>query len=101
MNRTLTLALAGLVATTGFATSASANPKHALALQLRFLSDVSVSCDGLVRTAPYGPGNHMSGFDPALSQAHCHAPDLLHRPADQRTPATRTFVFGGGNWFAR
>src|SRR5215207_2760173 len=49
------------------------------------------------------PGDHMGWSDPALGQAHRHAPDLLHGPADQRAARpTLPFVFlGGGSWLAR
>jgi hypothetical protein len=48
-----------------------------LALQLRFASDVSVSCGGLVGTAPSRPGDYVGRVNAALGQAHGNAPDLL------------------------
>src|SRR3954467_4976091 len=73
-----------------------------LALQLRSTFDVSVLCGGLMGAAPHRPGDHMGWSDPALGQAHRHAPDLLPGPADQRAAwPTLLFVFlGGGSWFA-
>src|SRR3954447_18859445 len=57
--------------------------EQALALELRFSFDVSVSCDGLVSAAPHRPSDDVSGPDAPLGQAHRHTPDLLNRPADQ------------------
>ena len=54
-----------------------------LALQLRSAPDVGFSGCGLVSAAPERPGNDVSGLDAALGEPHRHAPDLLHRPADQ------------------
>jgi len=56
-----------------------------LALQLRFVFDVSVSCSGLVSASPEGPCNDVSRANAPLGQAHRDAPDLLNRPADQLT----------------
>src|SRR3954447_13064184 len=76
--------------------------EQALALQLRFSFDVSVSCDGLVSAAPHRPGDDVSRADAALGQAHRHTPDLLNRPADQSVAwRALVFVFGGGDWLAR
>src|SRR5215212_9422636 len=53
-------------------------------------------------SAPDRPGNHMSGVDAALRQAHRDTPDLLDRPADQSTGRRALVrVFGGGMVFAR
>lgn len=57
--------------------------KHALALPLRFSSDMGFLCGGLMGTAPEGPSDDLGGIDAALGQSHGHAPDLLDRPADQ------------------
>src|SRR3954471_2731113 len=76
--------------------------RDALALQLRFSFDVSVSCDGLVSAAPHRPSDDGSGPDAPLGQAHRHTPDLLNRPADQSAAwQALVFVFGGSVWFAR
>ena len=70
-------------------------PIARLALQLRFLFDVGLSCDGLVSAAPHRPGDDVSGPDAALGQAHRHTPDLLHGPADQ-SAACQALAFLGG-----
>jgi hypothetical protein len=57
--------------------------EQAVALQLRSLPDVGLSCGGLVGAPPERPGDDVSRLDPSLGQAHRHAPDLLDRPADQ------------------
>src|SRR5215211_6574312 len=72
------------------------------ALQLRSAFDVGFSSGGLMGSPPDRPGNHMSGVDAALGQAHRDTPDLLDRPADQSTGGRALVrVFGGGMVFAR
>ena len=75
---------------------------NSLTLQLRSAFDVGLTCCSLVGAPPQRPGDHVSGPDAALGQAHRHAPDLLDRPADQRAMGLAlVFIFGGVNWLAR
>ncbi len=59
--------------------------RRTLALQLRFVFEMCLSCGGLVSAPPEGPCNHVSRTDAPLRELHRDAPDLLSRPADQLT----------------
>ena len=56
-----------------------------LALQLRFMFDMRLLCGSLVGASPNRPCDDVSRPNAPLGQAHCDAPDLLNRPADQLT----------------
>jgi hypothetical protein len=53
-----------------------------LALQLRFLFDVSTPCHGLVSASPKRPRDNVRRLDTPLCELDGDAADFLDRPAD-------------------
>jgi hypothetical protein len=68
-----------------------------LALQLRFSSDMSAPCFGLMRASPERPSDDSCRLDAPLSQLDCDTTDFLNRPADQERCLVggRSIVFLG------
>ena len=54
-----------------------------LALQLRFLFEMSAACFGLMGAAPERPCDDVGRLDPPLCELHGDATDFLDRPADE------------------
>jgi hypothetical protein len=72
-----------------------------LALQLRFLFDMSLLRGSLMSASLERPGNDAGRSNAPLRQAHGYAADLLDRPADGVWRVRRVVdVFWDVGWFA-
>src|SRR5215204_2377744 len=71
--------------------------RSGLALQLRSLLQMCMSCGGLVGASPHRPGDDVGGLDLSLRETDGDAAEFLDRPANEawRIRASRLGIFGG------